>query len=143
MRLIGFNFTKIQAERFKDKTESIKFNSKVNISSIEIIKSEIIKTKEEIIKVNFNYLLSYEPEFAKIELSGNAILSLDSKMAKQVSKGFNDKGTPDDFKIFVLNIILKKVNLKSLQLEEELNLPIHLPLISLNKDSLKEKKEDN
>jgi len=140
MRLIGFNFTKIQAERLKDKTDSIKFNSKVNIPSIEPLKTDLIKTKEEIVKINFDYLLSYEPEFAKIEISGNVLISLDSKLAKQVLKGFNEPNTPDDFKIFVLNLILKKVNLKSLQIEEELNLPMHLPLISLNKDSLKEKK---
>jgi hypothetical protein len=141
MRLIGFNFTKIQAEKTKERTDSIKFNSKINIPSIEPLKTDLIKTKEDIVKINFNYILSYEPEFAKIELSGNMLISLDSKITKQVLKGFNDKGTPDDFKIFVLNLILKKVNLKALQLEEELNLPMHLPLISLNKDNLKEKKE--
>jgi len=141
MRLIGFNFTKIQAERLKEKAESIKFGTKVNISSIEPIDSNMLKTKEDIVKVNFNYILSYEPEFAKIEISGHAILALDSKMAKEVVKGFKDKGTSDEFRVFILNIILRKVNIKALQLEEELNLPNHLPLISLNKDSLKEKKE--
>jgi hypothetical protein len=141
MRLIGFNFTKIHAERLNEKAESIKFGTKVNISSIEPIDSNMLKTKEEIVKVNFNYTLSYEPEFAKIEISGHAILALDSKMAKEVIKGFKDKGTSDEFRVFILNIILRKVNIKALQLEEELNLPNHLPVISLNKDSLKEKKE--
>jgi hypothetical protein len=142
MRLIGFNFTKIQAEKLKDRTDSIKFNSKINIPSIEPLKTDLIKTKEDIVKINFNYILSYEPEFAKIELSGNMLVSLDSKLTKQVLKGFNDKGTPDDFKIFVLNLILRKVNLKALEFEDELNLPMHLPLISLNKDNLKEKKTE-
>ncbi len=142
MRLIGFNFTKIQAEKIKDRTDSIKFNSKINIPSIEPLKTDLIKTKEDIVKINFNYVLSYEPEFAKIEISGNMLVSLDSKLTKQVLKGFNDKDTPNDFKIFVLNLILKKVNLRALQFEDELNLPMHLPLISLNKDNLKEKKAE-
>lgn len=142
MRLIGFNFTKIQAERFKDRAESIKFNTKINLSSIEPIKSDALKTKEEIVRINFTYTLSYEPEFAKVELSGYAVLALDPKLAKDVIKGFKDKGTSDEFRVFVLNVILKKVNLKALQLEEELGLPLHLPLVSLNKDSLKEKKEE-
>jgi hypothetical protein len=141
MRLIGFNFTKIQAERFKDRAESIKFSTKINLSSIEPINSEALKTKEEIVRINFTYTLSYEPEFAKVELSGYAVLALDAKLAKEVIKGFKDKGTSDEFRVFVLNVILKKVNLKALQLEEELGLPLHLPLVSLNKDSLKEKKE--
>lgn len=142
MRLIGFNFTKIQAEKIKDRADSIKFNSKINIPSIEPLKTDLIKTKEDIVKINFNYVLSYEPEFAKIEISGNMLVSLDSKLTKQVLKGFNDKDTPNDFKIFVLNLILKKVNLRALQFEDELNLPMHLPLISLNKDNLKEKKAE-
>jgi hypothetical protein len=140
MRLIGFNFTKVYAERLKDKTESIKFNTKMNILSVESIKSDILKTKEEIVKVNFSFILLYEPGFAKIEIAGNALVSLDSKIAKEVLKGFNEKSVPEEFRIFILNIILKKSSIKALQLEEEFGLPIHLPLFSINKDSLKEKK---
>ena len=141
MRLIGFNFTKINAERLKDKTDSIKFNTNIKLSSIESLNSDMLKTKEEIVKIDFTYNVTYEPDFAKIELSGNAILAMEPKLAKEALKGFKDKGVSDEFRIFILNILLKKVNLRALELEEELNLPLHLPLISLNKDSLKEKKE--
>ena len=141
MRLIGFNFTKIDAEKLKDKTDSIKFNTKINLSSAESLNSDMLKTKEEIVKINFTYSLNYDPNFAKIELSGNVILAMEPKMAKEALKGFKDKGVSDEFRVFVLNILLKKVNLKALELEEELNLPLHLPLISLNKDSLQEKKD--
>ena len=141
MRLIGFNFTKIDAEKLKDKTDSIKFNTKINLSSAESLNSDMLKTKEEIVKINFTYSLNYDPDFAKIELSGNVILAMEPKMAKEALKGFKDKGVSDEFRVFVLNILLKKVNLKALELEEELNLPLHLPLISLNKDSLQEKKD--
>lgn len=141
MRLAGFNFTKIQAERLKDKAESIKFNTKIDLSSVEPVKSDLLIKKEEIIKVNFVYHLSYEPDFAKIELSGHVVLVVDPKLAKEVLNDFKSKDTSEEFRIFVLNVILKKANLKALQLEEELGIPIHLPLISLNKDSFKEKKE--
>jgi hypothetical protein len=139
MRLAGFNFTKIQAERLKDKAESIKFNTKIDLSSVEPVKSDLLIKKEEIIKVNFVYHLFYEPDFAKIELSGHVILVVDPKLAKEVLNDFKSKEMSEEFRIFVLNIILKKANLKALQLEEELGIPIHLPLISLNKDSFKEK----
>ena len=141
MKIVAFNFTKVEAERLKDKADSIKFNTKIDLPSIEPIKSDILKTKEELVKVNFVYHLSYEPSFAKIELSGDLIVALDSKVAKEVLKGFKDKGSSEDFRLFILNFILKKTNLRALRLEEELNLPLHLPLITLNKDSLKEKKE--
>lgn len=143
MRLMGFNFTKISAERLKDKAESIKFNTKINLSSIESVNSSTLKIKEEIVKIGFDYTLIYEPDFAKIEISGNALFAVDSKISKESIKNFKEKGLQEDFKIFVLNVLLKKVNLKALQLEEELNIPFHLPIISLNKESFKGKEKSN
>lgn len=140
---MGFNFTKISAERLKDKAESIKFNTKINLSSIESVNSSTLKIKEEIVKIGFDYTLIYEPDFAKIEISGNALFAVDSKISKESIKNFKEKGLQEDFKIFVLNVLLKKVNLKALQLEEELNIPFHLPIISLNKESFKGKEKSN
>ena len=141
MRLIGFNFTKINAERFPNSPENIKFNTKIDISSIEPLKSDVLRVKDELIKVDFVYSVFYEPELAKLELSGNILLSVDPKMAKEVLKGWKDKETTDDFRIFLFNIILRKSNIKALQLEDELALPPHIPLPSLNKENMREKKE--
>jgi hypothetical protein len=141
MRLIGFNFTKISAERLKDSVENLKFNNKMDITSINPLKSDFLKIKEDVLKVEFAYSVLYEPEFAKIEFKGEFLLAVDPKLAREVLKGWKDKETSEEFRIFIFNIILRKSNIKSLELEEDLNLPFHLPLPSLNKDSLKEKKE--
>jgi hypothetical protein len=141
MRLIGFNFTKINAERFPNSPENIKFNTKIDISSVEPLKSDVLRVKDELIKVDFIYSILYEPEVAKLDLSGNILLSVDPKTAKDVLKGWKDKETSEDFRIFLFNIILRKSNIKALQLEDELGLMPHIPLPVLNKDSLKEKKE--
>jgi hypothetical protein len=140
MRLIGFNFTKISVERLKDITENLKFNTKIDISSIEPIHSNDFKVKDEPLKINFVYSVFYEPEFAKIELAGSIILSVEAKIAKEVLKGWKDKQLTEDFRISMFNIILRKANIKALELEEEVGLPTHLPLPSLNKNSLQEKK---
>jgi len=142
MRLIGFNFVKIGAERFKERIESIKFNTKIDITSINSIKSDFLKTKEELLKIDFVYSVLYEPDFAKLELVGNAILSVEPKIAREVLKGWKDKQTSEDFRIFMFNIILRRSNIKALQLEEDVGLPPHIPLPSLNKENLKEKKAD-
>lgn len=142
MRLIGFNFTKINAEKFKEGFGNVKFNTKIDISSIDSLKSDVIKTKDELIKVDFSYVISYEPDFAKLELAGNIILSVEPKIAREVLKGWKDKQTSNEFRIFLFNIILRKSNIKALQLEEEIGLPNHIPLPSLNKENLKDKKED-
>ncbi len=141
MRLIGFNFEKMSIERFQERAEEIKFNTKVDISAINPLKSDIIKTKEELLKVDFVYSVVYEPNFAKLELTGNLILSVELRIAREVLKGWKDKQTSEDFRIFIFNIILRKSNIKALQLEDELGLPPHIPLPSLTKENIREGKE--
>jgi hypothetical protein len=140
MKLVGFDFKKISVERFKDTAESLQFNTKLDISSIEPLKSDILKTKEELLKVEFVYSILYEPEFAKLELAGKIILAVEPRVAREVLRGWKDKETSDEFRIFMFNIILRKANIRALQLEEELGIPPHVPLPSVNKENMKEQK---
>jgi hypothetical protein len=142
MRLVNFNFTKISIEKFKNEAATIKFDTKIDISSIEPLKSDIIKIKDELIKIDFVYTVLYEPDFVKLELAGTIILSVEPKIAKEILKSWKDKQTSEDFRIILFNIILRKSNIKALQLEDELNLPPHIPLPSLNKEN-KNEKESN
>ena len=61
------------------------------------------------------------------------IFSLDPKDAKQVLKEWESKKINEKFKMDLFSVILRKSNIKSLELEEELNLPLHIPLFSLKK----------
>jgi len=140
MRLVGFDFKKISIERFKDQVENLKFNTKVDISAVDTIKSDIFRSKEELLKIEFIYSVMYEPEFAKVELTGNIILAVEPRIAREVLKGWKDKQTSEEFRIFMFNIILRKSNIKALQLEDELGLPLHIPLPSLSKENMAEKK---
>ena len=138
MKLLGFNFNKISIEKFPlktEKAEGLKINTGISIKEITSVNADMFKTKDEFLGVKFSYDIHYDPDFAKIEFLGDLILSLDSKDAKEVLKEWKDKKFPEEFKIFVFNIILKKTNLKALELEEEMNLPLHWPLPSIKKDS--------
>ncbi|MEK6827697.1 MAG: hypothetical protein AABX99_04405 [Nanoarchaeota archaeon] len=141
MRLVGFNFNKISIEKFKELGGELKFNTKIDISSISPLKSDLIKIKDEPIKIDFVYSILYEPEFAKLELAGTIILSVEPKIAREVLRGWKDKELNEDFRLFIFNIILRKANIKALSLEEELNLPPHIPLPTLSKENV-QKKED-
>lgn len=140
MRLVGFDFKKISVERFKDQAEDLKFNTKVDISTIDTIKSDIFRSKEELLKVEFLFSVMYEPEFAKIEITGSIILAVEPRIAREVLRGWKDKQTSEEFRIFMFNIILRKSNIKALQLEDELGLPLHIPLPTLTKENMTEKK---
>lgn len=132
MKFIGFNFTKISVEKFKEKenisVNNIKISTNIDISNIDNLKSDFLKGKEEIIGIDFTYLVDYKPNFAKLELSGNVLLALDPKSAKDMIKQWKNKKISDEIKIPLFNVILKKSNIKALQLEDEMNLPLHIPL---------------
>ena len=138
MKLLGFNFTKIQIEKFKEGVENLKIGTRIDVSEIKEAKAGMLKTKDEILAIKFKYGLDYEPEMAKLDLEGNLVISLESKKAKEVLRDWKAKKMPEDFRATLFNLILRKANLKALQLEEELNIPIHIRLPTLK---IGEKKE--
>lgn len=143
MRLIGFNFDKIHIEKFSDNFENLKINTNISVPKITKINSSFFKTKEQLLEVNFSYTIDYDPKIANIELTGNIVLEVEQKLAEDVLKQWKDKKIAPDFRITLFNVILRKSNLKSLQLEDELNLPPHVLLPILKKeDSQKEPIKD-
>ena len=138
MKLLGFNFTKILVEKHKDRVEDLKIGTRIDISDIKEAKSTMLKTKDEVLAIKFAYGLDYEPEMAKLDLEGNLIISLESKKARETLKEWKNKKMPEDSKIPLFNVILRKSSLKALQLEEEMNLPIHMQLPSLKIEDKKE-----
>ncbi len=134
MRIAGFNFKKISVEKTGEKAEDLKINTKVDILNIEILKPEFVKTKDELLQINFEYTVNYEPNFAKIEIIGNVIVALDPKTAKEVVKHWQDKEMSDELRLNLFNIILRKSNIKALELEDEMNLPLHIPFPPLKID---------
>lgn len=128
MNILGFSFSKIAIEKLNGKADKIKIDSNINILEIKPADSGMLKTKDELLEVKFTHLIKYEPEYAKIEFSGNIFLSAEPKLSKEIMKEWKSKKLKEDFRVFVFNIILKKSNIKALELEDEMNLPPHIPL---------------
>jgi len=138
MKIIGFNFDKINIERLSGKAEKLEVKTNIDISEINEVKSGDISMKEDFIGVKFAFNVNYEPDFAKINLSGSVLFAVDSKLSKNILKQWKDKKMPEDFRILLFNVILRKANLKALQLEEEMNFPLHVPMPSLKKQETNE-----
>lgn len=130
---MGFNFDKISIERFLDNIVDMKISTNIDVSDITKLDSGILKTKEELLSVKFNYTIDYQDNIAKIELTGRILLVLEPKQAKEVLKQWNDKKISDEFRIPLFNLIFRKANIKAIQLEDEMNLPIHIPLPKIGK----------
>ena len=135
MKLIGLNFKKISVEKLSDKAENIKVETKIDLSEISPINADLFKTKDEFLGVKFSYSINYSPNYAKIEFKGDLLVSLDQRQSREVLRQWKDKKVEEDFKIFVFNAILRKANLKAMQLEDELNLPLHIPLPMIRKEN--------
>jgi len=140
MKLIGFNYTKMKIEKYKDSLKDIKLSSQLDIIDIEQVKQEVFKSEEEFLAVRFKYIIDYSPDMAIIDLEGNVLVSVSSKLAKDVIKQWKEKKMPEEFNIPLFNIILRKAGLKALQIEEEMNLPHHIQLPSLRKQEESSKK---
>mgnify|MGYP001560621522 CR=1 FL=1 len=139
MKLMGFNFDKISVEKFGIGQKDMKINTNIDLSKIEKADQDFFKFKEEILSVNFTYTVNYAPDIAKIEFKGNLVLAVEPKIAKDVLKRWEEKKIPEEFKIDLFNIILRKSNIRALQLEEEINLPIHIPMPILTPPNKSEK----
>ena len=145
MKLAGFRLNKITAERTGDSLEGVKVNTNIDIVEIKEIKSGAFKGKEQVLEIKFTYTLSYAPEFAKIELGGLLMVGIDFKESRDVVKEWKQKQMPDDFKVNLLNLIIRKSSVRALELEDDLGVPYHMQFPSLRKPQEQEnvEKEQN
>ena len=139
MKVIGFNFTKMSAERMKASAENIKINTTLDFPEIKEAKSQFLKTKEELIEAKFEYKVNYDPDLAKVAIHGTILLSVDTKTAEEVLKTWKKKALPEDFRISLFNVVMKKAALKALSLCDELNLPVHIPMPTMRKEDQQSK----
>lgn len=129
MQIIGFNFEKIAAERKQSKkpVANIEVSSNINITSITQEEIDLAKEKHAL-KFDFDFSINYKPDLANISFNGFILLLVEKDDAKEILKKWKNKKIEDKIRIPIFNTVLTKCNLKALQLEEELNLPTHVPL---------------
>lgn len=139
MKVVSFHFKKISIEKSSENFEKINVNSNIDLKEITSLKQDLFKTDDEIIGVKFSFTLEYEPNIAKIELGGDILLAIEPKMAKSIIKDWKDgKKVQEDFRIDLFNVILRKAHLKALELEDELNLPVHMSFPMIKKEDMKD-----
>lgn len=143
MQQIGFNITKISAENNFEK------NSKVGQTSTDVQFLDVSKDKVplinnlEILKISFSFLISYKElkedkdslGFVKIE--GHSLFTTDQKEIKDALISWKKKEIPENIRLPLFNLILKKCSLKALMLEDELGLPSHFPLPQVRQEQQK------
>lgn len=132
MKFIGFNLNKVMAEKLSSNYKGVKINTKIDINGIDLIESVYLK-EEGIVRVKFTYSIEYSQNAAKIEIAGDILLGAEKKQAQEIVDGWKDKKISEELRILIFNLILKKANVRALELEEQLNLPLHIPMPSLKR----------
>lgn len=135
MQIIGFNFTKMAAEKIGSNVSG-KPNISIQFTDITSEKHELLADKEAV-KVAFTYDLNYESSEKKdkagaISFAGEIVLAMETKDSKEVQKSWSKKKLPTGFKVPLFNLILRKCTPKSIMLQDELNLPFHTPMPKLS-----------
>jgi hypothetical protein len=123
--LLGISYNKISIEKKPDFKGKLQITPSINISSIE--KQELSLLKQDSIKVKFSFNIKYS-ELANILLEGEIILRTDAKTQKEILKTWKDKSLDSEIQSLILNIIMQKASIKAIQLEEEMNLPLHIKI---------------
>ena len=103
------------------------------ITSVKKEEVELAKGKD-VLKFSFEFNLNYMPDLAKIEFKGHVLILADPKETKDILEHWKKETISDNLKVAVYNVIWEKCNVKALELEEDFNLPHHMPLgrVSLN-----------
>jgi|SRR3989344_830273 len=139
MQLIGFNLTKILAERFPTFKRG-PINTNIEFKDVEKTKVDLFKDKE-VLNISFLFSIIYsDPEkkeelkLGEVSFHGSVILSPDEEEMKEITKSWKKNEIPDKYKFPLINYILRKCSTKALIIEEDLNIPPHMPFPMVKKE---------
>ena len=133
MKFVGFNFTKISIEKMSDSLKGVKLNTKIDLVDIAPVETPLMKADQQLLSIKFSHMINYDPDIAKIELAGRILIAMDKENAKDIIDSWKDKKVSEDFRLALFNIVLRKSNVKAFELEEQMNLPLHIPLPTLKR----------
>jgi hypothetical protein len=132
MRIIGFNLTKIFAERQEEDGQGIRVDQNIDIKDIKEEKIPI--TNNKALKIKFALTVTYSKDFGKIELEGSIMTLPDEGEFKSIMDSWKDKKIPENMRLGIFNFIMVKCNVKALYLEDEMSMPLHVPMPRLTKE---------
>lgn len=140
MGIVSFVFNKISAEKTGKITGNVNINHNFNIKNVE--KTSInLQGKKPVLKLNFDFMVNYEPNIGNIKMEGSIIyMDKEEELNKLEAQWKKEKKLPIGITSLVANTILTKANIKALLLSQEVNLPpqIHLPKVTPAEENKKE-----
>lgn len=132
--ILGYSITYLNAEKneIKENLSKLDINTTLNIKNIDELKIQQDKKQQKVLKVDFEFLVNYNPKIADIRIEGYLLYS-GKEIESILEKWKKDKKIENkEFEIEVKNFILRRGILISTFLSEYLAIhpPIPLPQIA-------------
>ena len=119
----------------KNEKQTINEALKVKNQITKDIKEEKIPiTNNKALKIKFTLTVTYCKDFGKIEFEGSIMTLPDEGEFKSIMDSWKDKKIPENMKFGIFNFIMNKCNVKALHLEDEMGMPLHIPMPRLSKE---------
>ncbi len=126
--IVGFELAKINVERSGRPVGNVKVKHNLNIDSVKELAIERMG-KRNSLDVSFTFTVDYEPKLGNIVIAGSLIYTAEDAMLNRVISNWKSKKkVPKEASLEIVNVILTRCNIKSLELAEDVNLPYHMPL---------------
>lgn len=139
MNIVGFNFSKISAERKKAVVGSIRINNNVAIK--EVREAKIGLGDRGALGVSFQFKTQYTPDFAELTMEGDLVLLGSQNETKAALEQWEkEKRLAPATAASVMNYILDRCSIQALLLSKDLNLPppVRLPKVNVGTPSAPE-----
>jgi hypothetical protein len=140
MAMVGFSFTKINAEKKPVVNQAINIESNAGVTSITEL--PVIDPKKMLLRFDFNFIVKYEPGAGKIELNGEIVEIYDKEFGTKVVEFWNkDKKLHPEVMQEVFNNVLTKSNIEAIILSRDMALPspIQMPRVDVKPKDKAEK----
>lgn len=137
MSIVGFNFTKVVAERKKKTMDKYSIANNINITNVKESKMRVGKEDIKTAIFSFAFESNIDPGVGHVKIEGSMVYMNDAKMIDSIMKGWKagkQKKLPDNIVALVMNTALTKSTILALMLSKEVNLP---PLVQLPKVQIK------
>jgi len=132
MKIIGFNLTSIHVDRKDIIDQNVQITQNVDIK--ELSEEDVPIANRAALKLSFNLVVKYSEDLAKLEMGGNILILPEEDEEKKIKESWKDKKIPEDMKVPLFNFIMNKCNVKALHIEDEMNMPLHIPMPRLTNE---------
>ncbi len=122
LRLAGSKILKIEAERNPEFSGQVTMETNIKLQEVESIKEV-----KDTLKAAYTFEVNYA-DLGKVKIEGQLFIKTTSKVAKELQKSIKDKKYDSPENIAITNLIIQKASIKAFEIEEELGLPIHIRL---------------